>query len=409
MNRGINYFKSSGPRYYALMKKLNKIGHKNIMMDEEGLILLDENLYSQRFFKKNFKYLDIIFTWGKKDFHAIKKLTKFSKIFDTGSSRIDLLTQKTNKIYFDQAKKIRKKYGKFILINTLFTKVNHFFDKSSDNYLKKIKDAKNMHKFNLNSSLENKLVIFKDFKKFLEIFSKNFSNHKLVIRPHPSENHNTWKEITKKNKNIICISDDQSACSWMLASQFSISANCTTAIESFFLKKFNINYRPVKSPETEFKLPKICGFNIRNIEDLTKFVKKNYHKSNMKINYFSKKNQKILNDKISNSNGSCSVAKMEQLLSSNFDFKNENFLMKDKIINLGKFEKFKNFLRIVYLNLKLKIFKSKKSLFSIQKFPGISEKEIFDRISLFKKCLGIKTKFSVVEEEPGMFIIKKTH
>ena len=204
MKRGIIYFKSSGPRYYDLMKKLNKIGHKNIMMDEEGLILLDENLYSQRFFKKNFKYLDIIFTWGKKDFHAIKKLTKFSKIFDTGSSRIDLLTQKTNKIYFDQAKKIRKKYGKFILINTLFTKVNHFFDKSSDNYLKKIKDAKNMHKFNerqldlSHKQVKVEKVIFKDFKKFLEIFSKNFSNHKLVIRPHPSENHNTWKEITKK-------------------------------------------------------------------------------------------------------------------------------------------------------------------------------------------------------------------
>lgn len=415
MKRGIIYFKSSGPRYYDLMKKLKEIGHKNIMMDEEGLILLDENLYSQRFFKKNFQYLDMIFTWGKKDFHAIRKLTKHSKIFDTGSSRIDLLTQKTNKIYFDQAKKIRKKYGKFILINTLFTKVNHFFHKSSDDYLKKVADAKNVYKFNERQlDLSHKQVkvekaIFKDFKKFLEIFSKNFSRYKLIIRPHPSENHNTWKEITKKNKNVVYINDHQSACSWMLASQFSISANCTTAIESFFLKKFNINYRPIKSPEVEYQLPKICGFNIRNIEDLTKFIKKNYHKSNIKINYFSKKNQKILNDKISNSNGSCSVAKMERLLSSNFEFKKENFLMKDKIINLSKFEKFKNFLRIIYLNLKLKIFKSKKSLFSIQKFPGISEKEIFDRISLFKKCLGINTKFSVVEEEPGMFIIKKTH
>ena len=128
---------------------------------------------------------------------------------------------------------------------------------------------------------------------------------------------------------------------------------------------------------------------------------------NMKINYFSKRNRKILKDKISNLNGSCSAEKMEQVLSSNFDFKKENFSFKDKIINLSMFEKFKNYLRILYLDLKLKVFKNKKSLFSIQKLPGISEKEIFEKISLFKNCLGIKIKFSVIEEEPGMFIIKR--
>lgn len=413
MRLGIVYFKSSGPRYHSLMKELKNMGHKNIVMDEEGLILIDKNLYSTRFYKKNFKYIDLVLSWGKQDFSAIKKMSKSSKIFNIGSPRIDLLNQKTNKIYFDQARKIKKKYGKFILINTLFTYVNHFSHKTTNSYLQKLADKDDVYKFNKKQlhlsykQVKRQKIIFEDFKKFLKIFSQTFPNYKLVVRPHPSENHETWKRIIKKYKNIIYINDDRSACSWMLASQFSISANCTTAIESFFLNKFNINYRPINNPEIEYILPRLCGLNIKSIDNLVQFVKKNYHKSNLKINYFTKKNKKILQNKVSNFDGLCSVNKLNQVFASNFIFNEEKFLNKKKIVNLNYLEKLKNFLRIKYLDFRLKVLKSEKSLFAIQKVPGMAEKEIFDRITLFKNYLGIKTRFSVIEEEPGMFVIKK--
>ncbi len=413
MRLGIVYFKSSGPRYHNLMKELKKMGHKNIVMDEEGLILIDKNLYSTRFYKKNFKYIDLVLSWGKQDFSAIKKISKSSKIFNIGSPRIDLLNQKTNKIYFDQARKIKKKYGKFILINTLFTYVNHFSHKTMDDYLKILANKDDVYKFNKkqldlsNKQVKRQKVIFKDFKKLLKLFSQNFPHYKLVVRPHPSENHETWKKIIKKYKNIIYMNDDRSACSWMLASQFSISANCTTAIESFFLNKFNINYRPLSNPEIEYQLPRICGLNIKSINNLIKFIKKNYHKSNIKINYFTNKSRKILQNKVSNFDGSCSVNKLNQVLASNLIFNKEKFPNKEKIVNLNYFHKLKNFVRIQYLNFKLKVLKSENSLFAIQKIPSITEKEIFDRITLFKNYLGIKTRFSVIQDEPGMFVIRK--
>ena len=58
MKSGIIHFKSSGPRYFKIMKILKDLGHKNVVMDEEGLILLDEHLYSKRFYKKNFHSLN---------------------------------------------------------------------------------------------------------------------------------------------------------------------------------------------------------------------------------------------------------------------------------------------------------------------------------------------------------------
>ena len=413
MKPGLVYFKSSGPRYHNLMKEFKKFGHQNILLDEEGLFFNDESLYSKRFSKKNFKYIDYIFTWGKKDFLAIKKMSKYSKIFNTGSPRIDLLTQKTNKRYFIESDKIKKKYGKFILLNTQLIFINHYTHQNQGSFIKNVGDKKKDYKYDKKQlflaeqtvSIQKK--IFSDYKDFLEVFSKECPNYRLIVRPHPAENHEIWKKIIKKYDNVIYIHDDRSASSWMLASQFSIASNCTTTIESFLLNKFSINYRPIKNLKVEFELPIICGLNIDNIKNLIKFVKKNYKKSNLKINYINKNNTKILNERFSNLNGHCSVKKLSEILLSNINFNSNNCSLNDKTINLNLFEKLKNVLRIIYLDIKLKVFKNKASLFSIQKIPGMTEKEIFERIVLFKRLLGIKINFSVDQEEPGMFIIKK--
>ncbi len=409
---GLVYFKSSGPRYFNLMREFKSLGHQNIMMDEEGLLFRGEELYAKRFNRENFKYIDFILTWGKKDFSAIKKMSKSSLIFPIGSPRIDLLNQKTNHMYFHESKKIKKKYGKFILLNTQLIFINHYTHKDKDSFIENVKNKKD-YKYNekeLNLAKQRvkmQIKLFNDYKNFLEIFSKKFPKYKLIVRPHPAENHKVWKEIIKKYKNIIYVQDTRSACSWMLASQFSIASNCTTAVESFFLKKFNINYRPVKNLKVEFELPIICGLNIENIKNLIIFIKKNYHNSNLKINYLNNKGKKILKNKFSNLNGKCSIKKLNQILISNINFNLEKQTSDTKIVNLNIYEKFKNILRIIYLDLKLKVFKNKASLFSIQKIPGMNESEIYDRINLFKRLLGIKIKFSVDEEEPGIFIIKK--
>ena len=412
MKIGLVYFKSSGPRYYNLMKELKELGHQIIMMDEEGLFFNDESLYSKRFSKKNFRYIDFILAWGKNDSAAIQKMSKTSKIFEIGSPRIDLLTQKTNQFYFNESKKIKKKYGKFILLNTQLIFINHYTHINQESFIKTVGDKKKDYKYNkkqliiAKERVEQQKKIFTDYKFFLEKFSKQFPTYKLIVRPHPAENHEIWKKIIKQYKNVTYVNDENSACSWMLASQFSIASNCTTAIESFFLDKFNINYRPIKNPNVEFELPKICGLNIENIDNLNKFIKKNYHNSNLKIDYIRKKDMEILKNKFSNLNGECSINKLYSILTSNVNFNSENFSLKIKTINLNLFEKLKNVLRIFYLDIKLKIFRNKKSLFSIQKVPGFNESEIFEKISLFKSLLGINIKFSVKQEEPGMFVIK---
>ena len=57
--------------------------------------------------------------------------------------------------------------------------------------------------------------------------------------------------------------------------------------------------------------------------------------------------------------------------------------------------------------LSYKILRSKKYLGALQKQPGFDAYEITKRMNLLKKNLNMKINFSVKEEMPGLFLIKK--
>ena len=58
----------------------------------------------------------------------------------------------------------------------------------------------------------------------------------IILRPHPGENILAWNKIFDKHKNIRVIQDQENTCCWIMASQFLISTNCHTSIESFLLE-----------------------------------------------------------------------------------------------------------------------------------------------------------------------------
>ena len=72
-------------------------------------------------------------------------------------------------------------------------------------------------------------------KSFLSQFSKNFPEKKLIIRPHPNEEINTYINISKQFDSIEAVSDHQNTNSWIAASDLLIHYNCTTGFEGFLV------------------------------------------------------------------------------------------------------------------------------------------------------------------------------
>ncbi|MCC3646351.1 DUF354 domain-containing protein [Cytobacillus oceanisediminis] len=228
-------------------------GHIVVELDEEALFLNKAPYIKNRTDEKLFSIMEQIYCWGK--FQRDTLLNEYphfrEKIYLTGHPRFDLLKKKFNRLYWEDAEKIKKQFGNFILVNTRFSMYN-----TQNGFNENNKELKSL---------------YESFIIMVKILSKKFPNHNIVVRPHPTENSESYKSELKNLKNVYVISHG-SVVKWIIASKLIIHNGCTTGIEAFLLGHPVISYMPVKSEKIDEFLPNEVSFKIDNIEDLNSFV-----------------------------------------------------------------------------------------------------------------------------------------
>tara|TARA_B100001057_G_scaffold500981_1_gene619438 strand:+ start:5129 stop:6517 length:1389 start_codon:yes stop_codon:yes gene_type:complete len=278
---GLVIFKSIGPRNTKMMNLLKKYGHQVAAYDEEMFINYDvKDAVERRIYPNSMKELDYFFSWGEEDKNTIiKKFPSFrNKIFSTGNPRVDILKDKNNKVFKEEAEKIKSKYGNFILFTSSFSKINENLPQERIGHVfNMVAMGKDIHSRELEVARNWRALLQNDleyFIKFIQDFDKNFPNKKLIVRPHPAENEKFWFGLTKNLKNVITVSDNLSTNAWILASDLLIGHNDTTIIEASFLNKPVLNFIPCKDyPSVEYNVLKNFTKTVRSIEELNSIIK----------------------------------------------------------------------------------------------------------------------------------------
>ena len=126
---GIIFFKSFGPNYNNYLDDIISNGHKITGMDEEGLQVTHKSMIvGPRFSNKCLEHLSLLFAWGdyaKKIYSSYAFNQKINlKITSCGHPRMDLIKKPLINFYLKKAKKIKKKYGNYILIASQFPRYN---------------------------------------------------------------------------------------------------------------------------------------------------------------------------------------------------------------------------------------------------------------------------------------------
>ena len=119
---------------------------------------------------------------------------------------------------------------------------------------------------------ENAAQLFDAYVSLLKRLSKLFPSTKFVIRPHPDENHEAWRNHFSSVDNVI-VEYSGNATYWILGAKVLIYSGCTTAIEAWAMSKPTLRYHP--NPETKFDpdLPNRFGKNIKTEEKLVEELK----------------------------------------------------------------------------------------------------------------------------------------
>jgi surface carbohydrate biosynthesis protein len=273
--RGVYMAKSMKTRSDRMFKILNQTGHHILAWDEEGLLREPDAIYHRwRLSAVAMKRIAQLTTWGEDNARAFRAFSGYADtpIHLTGNPRIDLLRPELREYYRPEAETIREKYGDFILINTNFSKVNHYYERLGE--LKQAAEGRKPGKIDPFDAGKgrHKLAIFEHFQEMLPVFCRTFADHTVVLRPHPSESHQTWKEIARNHPNLV-ITNDGNVHPWLMAAKVVVANGCTTLVESAILGTPGVNFEPVTVDEYDFPITRDVSRRVFTLDELLETVR----------------------------------------------------------------------------------------------------------------------------------------
>jgi hypothetical protein len=161
--------------------------------------------------------------------------------------------------------------------------------------------------------------MFKEFQKTIPELSESFKGHNIIIRPHPSENHDFWKKIAKNYPNVI-VAHYGNVIPWLMAADVLIHNGCTTAVEAFILGTKAVTYRPFIVAEQETDMPNKISIETHDIVELIDVVNKAI---NNIISNISKSKQDYLGLYLTGVNGKTASESIVYNLSANVGYASE--------------------------------------------------------------------------------------
>ncbi len=263
--KGIVFLKSLTTADIKITNALKEAGHIPVSQDVEGLIYTSMDEFATvRFHEDSVKNAAQIFFWGDVQREAVARFFPHheSRMIATGSPVADTWHQNMTPFYQERIDDIQKRFGKYILIPSSFGTANHFMGKRGNAKLMKrekfVNEAKEEEFYEFWEAYEGHLE--KMFEAFLDILpelSRAFPEHEIIVRPHPSESHETWKEAAKNSDNVTVIFEGVVA-PWLLGADAILHWGCTTGLEGYLMGKPVVAYNPATPEEDEkfeHKLP----------------------------------------------------------------------------------------------------------------------------------------------------------
>lgn len=364
----------------------------HVILDEEGLVYSSKEKLIKRANLNQSDY-DLYLTWGEEQKKILDNFYHHEKkTIVTGNPRVDLLKPKYDSFFKNNIMKLRKKYNKYTLITTSFAKSNFRYQdstKTSDYMTHHIKRGVNYKKplskkdiKDLKTQIKIKKTEMDLFCEFLkEVLIKSDLN--FILKPHPDENSNYWREKFKKYPNFYVINDINTR-TLISGSEGVIHTGSTTGIESAYLNK-NVYFFSVYRPSS-VNLAHKFGYPISSSSDYFsilsgKTINIKKHKYYPDISNFIYQDQETDSAKI--------IMNVINNLIFSFGFKKSNFNA-----SLTKIRKGKLYYKICIRKI-LNIFKALTLKKYSTKFDKIEKIDIVSGLNMFSDINKINVNHSI--------------
>jgi hypothetical protein len=109
--------------------------------------------------------------------------------------------------------------------------------------------------------------ICQHFQTLIPKLADWFPGHTIIVRPHPSEDHETWRRLVSHQPNVEVLHEGN-VVPWLLAAEALLHNGCTTAVEAAVLRKPALSYMPVTSETFDYPLPNALSHRAGSEDDV---------------------------------------------------------------------------------------------------------------------------------------------
>lgn len=411
---GVVLLKSAAGFQIDKIRQLKEQGMLCAVIDEEGFVQTrNETQRALRYSQETLDAVDRVFYNGKAEYDLLNKFYKINpeKGIITGNPRFDFYKPGLREYYRQDAEKLRKQYGPYILITSRFGEVN---PARSIGYIDFIKNHRRIdseeHLQIFKSFLTHSKNIYDAFLKLLPKLAKSFPKLKIIVRPHPSESASAWIQAGNNSANVKVISKGPIG-PWILGAEAVLHNGCTTGLEAYQMGCRVYGYIPHKSEEFDLELPNSVSECYSSEESLIYAIKKDLARSDFfEADHEAK--QQIAQMHMHNAGDSFAFSNITEQLNKDAD------RMPSVVLeNLQKHADrhlIRDYLKRLKWNMAIRLSDMSISKFkfiddyvySLKKNPGFTKAEIRKNLEKLSKLSGIKLQnFTVTQIEQDVFLI----
>jgi len=248
--------------------QLKALGHDVVVLDEEALVRQSDDLYLKKHKKDALKNVDLVLTWGASNSALWQNSDLLGSVHadPVGNPRIDMLLPRLRAFHEPEVAEIRARFGDYVLVNTNFATVNNVISGTNRLNLADWVPAEEAAK-EAGGLLAHKRKLFEAFKALLPKVAAAIAPRRLVIRPHPSEDHGPWEDLAAGLDNADVVFEG-SVVPWLAGARVLIHNGCTTGVEAAVCGTPVLTYRPVTSEEFDNPLPNSVGIECFSDDEL---------------------------------------------------------------------------------------------------------------------------------------------
>jgi surface carbohydrate biosynthesis protein len=265
--RGAILYKSSHPAF----ADFRRLGHRIVVHDEEGLVLLSEDEAYRRAATESLEHVDLYLCWGQAQKAIVEKAARDSgfgyPVVAVGHPRIDLLHSRFRPIGRQRGGRPR------ILVNTKLAEYNHA--RGYDGWLDILVRSRVVRSADelafRKRQRDYKERLFGHYVSLIRYLAGTFRDCEVMVRPHPAENVSVWKEICSGLENVV-VTNAEPVTYWIKQSSVTIHTACTTGIESALLGCPAISFHPENGQEFHSELPELVSIAASSREEVAAVV-----------------------------------------------------------------------------------------------------------------------------------------